>query len=556
MAKLLENERLVKKFYKYITSGDLKKLNAILKSEEGNFENEYLDTEFLKSYLTSNSYNGNIFKRVIDIPSIFIDVKFNEDFIFKNFYKRDKDVFFYAFKQGKINITAPLLQRIFEDDRAFFLHIIEIDDSLGMGILNDLIIGNDTFAFKVIEHIKKIEKSHLDNAMKNNVKPEFLEELLKHDKQNINFDYHQRGLLIKALKNLEDDVINGGGNTEYDVEKIKVIFDYADISDEEYNTFISELCKAFSNPKYSFIFHLLKSSGACNKFVEGYLAHEFKISNEEFDIFSLAGKDFKPEKKTVEVLFERGDFLKALQMKDKLNINLNDYQKEIHLGINGLIKDLHFFGDEKICHLAENLHKFAKETKYFDLEGEELVGQLSEVEKSRYNWKKGIKMFKFCLYNITDNYGSYSSKVVADVLIGGEKWYHILNKNIDLSDCKMQEVVWGIVENNARYGFNKKILEKIFNLKGFSLNCEQADFLLFKGAINIFDEDVKNNLIEQKKYFNFLINNKKINKINGINWAYLLKQKGVKQDDEIYQKILTLAHENNYKFIDEEKDNI
>ena len=551
MAKLLENEKFRVKFYKYLNGGNFKKLNTLL-NVEGNFDNEYLDAYFLKNYLNSNSYNGEIFKRVLDVPSIYINAKFNEDYIFKSLYKRDREVFFYAFKRGKIKITELLLQKIFEDDRKFFLQMVEIDDSLGNGILNDLINKNDAFALEVIGRVKSIEKSHLENAMKIGVRPEILEHLLKRDSHNNDFDNHQSGLLKKAMRNLTISIVKGGGNIDEDIKKLKLICDYAKIRNEEYQEFFNDLGRMHYIPQYSTLFSVLKTNGICDNLIDVYLNGKIKETEWKFDIFSLASDKYKPSKKTVKEIIERGDFSKAILIKKRLNVNLNEYKKELHEGLKGLIGRLEILGDERIYRLAEDLYKFAKETSFLDLEGEDLLAQLSSVEKRRDDWKRGMKMFKFCLYNITDNYGRFSGKVVSDALIMGERWSHLLNKNIDLNKGGMQEVAWAIVENNGKYGFDKKLLKKIFNLKGFSLNVEQADFLLFEGAINIFDEDKKNNLLEQKKYFKFLIDNEKINKIKGINWAYLLKQKGVKQDDEIYQKILGLARESNCENLEEE----
>ncbi len=548
--KLLENEKFSKKFYKYISCGNLKKLNALLDCQEGEFDKEYLDNFFLQSYLTSNNFDSEILKRILDEPSLYIDVKFSEDVIFQSLYKMDKDTFYYIFTKGKMKITEPLLQRIFEDDRLFFLEMVKVDGNLGKGILNELINKNDAFAHEVIDYIKGVDRDHFENAIKKGVAPSILEHLLKKDEGNTNFDNHRSGLMLKALKNIEENIYQGGGNIREGIIKLKIICDYAQVSDREYQAFLNELNFLSTKPFCKSLFPLIKASGACDKLLEGYLNGKL-TEPKNFNIMSLASANFKPSKRTMVSVFERGDFSKVYLIKDKLNINLKEYKKELDEGIKGLILRLSNLGDEQITRLAEQFIKFAKEEKILDLDGEELVGILDKVEKSRDNWKLGFKKFKLCLYLISDNYGMFSGKVVGDALASGERWYCLLNKNIDLSKSKMSDIVWGITENNGRYGFNKKLLDKIFNLKGFNLNEKDANFLLFEGAINIYDENKKNNLLEQKKYFNYLIENKKIIKIQGINWGLLLKQKGVKQNDEIYQKILRLA-EGKYQEIEEE----
>ncbi len=544
MAKLLENEKFRKKFYKYAQCGNLKKLNALLNEENQTYDKEYLESSFLQGYINSKNYNGDVLKRIVDIPSIYIDARFNENFIFNYLYKRDREIFFYAFEKGKLRITESLVQKIFEDDRKFFLKIIEVDNNLGRGILNDLIKKNDLFAHDVIEVVNKFDKAHLENALSSSASPDILENLLKKDKQNFNFDNHQSGLITIALKNLENDKFKGEEKIEQDIEKLKIICDNAQVGDEEYQEFYNGLVKISTTQTRETLFPLLKTSGACNKLIEKFLEGKVKETSRNINILSFASDNFTISNKTVKLIFERGDFSKASLISNKLKVNLNDYNKDIVQGLNGLIKRLEVLGDEKISRLADNLLIFARQEKLSNLDGEYLVGCLDEVEKTRDDWKRGLQNFKFSLYTLTNNYGKFSGKVVGDALVGGGKWYFLLNKNINLNKESMQQVVWGIIENNCRYGFNKKLLEKVFKLNGFSLNSEQANSLLFEGAINIFDENKNNDLLQQKKYFNFLINNEKIKEINGINWAYILKQKGVKQNDDIYQKVLLLANAN------------
>ncbi len=562
MAKIFDNEKLKNKFQTLVYFGKSKKLNEFLDKNTPGDEKENIDYFFITNYLNSSLYNSDVMRVLLNHSHF--SFKHLSNHIYSDFayrlFKKDKELMLFTYENGVLDKLLPTIeQRIFNEDREFFLRLMQVKD-VGGGILNDLIKSNDKFAYKMIDSIKSLENYHFESAMNANVSPEILRHLFT--KGEYHFDdsviNKKEGILVSSIKLICNRVRQGDGFSDI-VEKMQIILDNCKISSFEARAFIDEIEKINSFPVKKIVVDALKEKGVCNKIVNAYLLDDSKRKHDKLEYskemqarrksklqlcFHLIDERFAIEKEIVLNNASRGNWKTLGMFKNEVkSFDFYNYKEEINEGYLRCVDRAKYFNEELVDEVytaTYNMVNILKSNNCIDiLNTDNVIKKIDKFEKEKtFNFKYTLNDVKRIIYYISK---SINGKAVADILNGGKSWYVLLNKNIELQDDYMAEIVENIIKNINKYGFNAKLLDKIFKIKGFKLNKPLAEHLLVEAVNKLATPANEQRNSGNELFLRYLLNNSKVTLIKGIDWQELVLSRDVQRYDDLYDKVLNLA---------------